>query len=61
MWQTMDNAPRNGDAILVKTAKGKPIVVCWSDLSDGEGWFAGYRWNGKHLFIDPVKWMPIPD
>lgn len=59
-WKSMKTAPRNGTTILLKVNESFKVTASWQDFSDGEGWYIGYTWNGKHSFVAPIGWLEIP-
>ena len=54
-WYSMENAPKNGDEILL-FASGDIGVCYWRDDNIMTGW----TWGLEKAFNNPSHWMPLP-
>lgn len=51
-WLPIENAPKDGTAILAHD-EGAVMIAWWIELETGTGWWD----NG---FFEPQHWMPLP-
>ena len=60
-WSRIDEAPRDGTAILGSDVEtGEQSVVKWFDLGGVYGGWATDI-NGKIVAFCPTHWMPLPE
>lgn len=56
-WNSIESAPRDGQAILAVDQGPTPVIIFWCDWLEAHWQPLGQAWRE----VSPTHWMPLPE